>query len=66
MKSIANNMILNTGSLYLFNAVLAQYVISENENELIKTLKAAGLITAIEEAKAVLQRAGYDIRLFKK
>ena len=65
MKSMANNMLLNTGSLYLFNAVLAPYIINDNESEILKTLKAAGLITAIEEGKAILQRAGYDIRLFK-
>ena len=46
MKSMANNMLLNTGSLYLFNAVLAPYVINDNESEILKTLKAAGLITA--------------------
>ena len=64
-KTIANNMMLNAGSLILFDKVLSQYVVSNNDSDLIKTLKAAGLVTCIEEVKAVLARAGYDIRIFK-
>ena len=54
-KTIGNNYILNAGALYVFDTFIAPYVVE----------MSAGLITRIEEAKQILQRAGYDIRIFK-
>ena len=65
LKAMGNNYALNAASLLFFDKVLAPHLIGENEGELKKLLLSAGLVTAIEEMKAVLMRAGYDIRIFK-
>ena len=65
LKTMGNNFALNAASLYFFDKVVAPYVLGENEGELKKLLMSAGLVTGIEEMKAMLMRAGYDIRIFK-
>ena len=65
IKEIGNNMAVNAGALILFNKVVAPYIVADSDSETIKMLKAAGLITAIEELKKILARSGYDLRLFK-
>ena len=64
-KSVANNFILNLVSLVLFQKVIAPYVTSPEDSDVIKMLKAAGVVTGIEELKAILACAGYDLRVFK-
>ena len=56
---------LNAGALYVFEMCLAPSVVDENAGSIKRILISAGLITGIEEAKQILQRAGYDIRVFK-
>ena len=64
-KTMANNFITNAGALVLFQKVIAPYVVKEGDSEIVRTLKAAGVLTAIEEFKAWALRAGLDLRLFK-
>ena len=62
VKTIGNNYLLNAGALYVFDTFIAPYVVDEQSGKRI--LMSAGLITGIEEAKQILMRAGYDIRVF--
>ena len=60
---MANNTISNSASLVLFKKVLAPYVTSSDYSDVIKMLK--GFVTGIEELKAILGRAGYNLKAFK-
>ena len=66
LKAMGNNFALNAASLFFFDKVLAPHLIGENEGEMKKLLLSAGLVTGIEELKAVMMRAGYGIRGFKQ
>ena len=49
----------------MFDTFLAPYVVDEQSGPIKRVLMSAGLITSIEELKRILERAGYDLRLFK-
>ena len=43
-KSVENNFIINSTSLVLFQKVIAPYVTSPEDSDVIKMLKAAGVV----------------------
>ena len=63
-KAVVNNMITNAGAMFLYEKFLKQYVAQEGDSELLNILKTAGVITGVEELKAILARAGYNLALF--
>ena len=63
-KSIINNMITNTGAMLLWQKVISDFV-PKSESEYINLLIAAGWITTVEELKAILRRAGFNLDLFQ-
>ena len=64
LKSIANNMLVNTVGIAVWQTLLMPLV-PESQNEYVKILLAAGVVTSIEEAKALLTRMGFNLNIMQ-
>ena len=64
LKSVVNNMVLNTVGIAVWQK-LVQPLVPEPKNEYITILMAAGVVTGIEEAKALLTRMGFNLNLMQ-
>ena len=62
-KSVINNMVTNAAAMLLYNKVLSEFL-PKTDNEFLQILMSAGVITTVEEVKAVLARAGYNLNIF--
>ena len=62
---VINQFITNFGALYAYQKVLAPYIGSDQDSEMVALLKSAGVVTAIEELKRVLENHGVNLDLFK-
>ena len=63
-KSVVNNMITNSVGIVVYNKFIKGYL-PKSQSEIVNTLYAAGVVTAIEEVKAILARSGYNLNLFQ-
>ena len=62
-KQIVNNMITNTAGILVYNQFIAG-LLPKSQSTVVNTLYAAGIVTTIEEVKAILARAGYNLNVF--
>ena len=64
LKSVVNNMVCNTVGIAVWQK-LVQPLVPDPKNEYITILMAAGVVTGIEEAKALLTRMGFNLNLMQ-
>ena len=64
LKSFANNMLVNTAGMLTWQK-LVQPLLPPAQNEYVNLLIAAGVITSIEEIKALLTRMGFNLNIMK-
>ena len=62
-KSVINNLITNATAMLIYNKVLSEFL-PKTDNEFLQILMSAGVITTVEEVKAILARAGYNLNIF--
>jgi len=63
-KSIINNMATNVAAMFIWQKVISD-LIPKSDSEYINLLIAAGWVTSIEEVKAILKRAGFNLDLLQ-
>ena len=64
LKSIANNMLVNTAGIAVWQK-LVMLLVPETQNEYVKMLMAVGVVTSIEEIKALLTRMGFNLNIMQ-
>ena len=64
LKSFANNMLVNTAGMIAWQKVV-QPLLPPTQNEYANLLIAAGVITSIEEIKALLTRMGFNLNIMQ-
>ena len=65
LKSFANNLLVNTVGIAVWQKLLMPLVL-ESQNEYIKILLAAGVVTSIEQVKAMLTHMGFNLNIMQK
>ena len=61
---MVNNMLVNTAGIVIWQK-LVMPLVPETQNEYVKMLMAAGVVTSIEEAKALLTRMGFNLNIMQ-
>ena len=64
LKSMVNNMLVNTAGIVVWQK-LVMPLVPETQNEYVKILIASGVVTSIEECKALLTRMGFNLNIMQ-
>ena len=64
LKSMVNNMLVNTAGIVIWQK-LVMPLVPETQNEYVKMLMAAGVVTSIEEAKALLTCMCFNLNIMQ-
>jgi len=64
-RQMGNDMIINFFALYTYNRFLASHIVNQADSPFVATLKAAGVVTGVEELKRILRdQFGMDLNVF--
>ena len=64
LKSIVNNMTVNMAGMLVRQKVLQPFL-PPSQNEYINMAIGAGVVTSIEEVKALLTRMGFNLNIMQ-